>query len=330
MNTVPIGTVANLPIVIDNLGFDGWGFMQDFGLTPNSFVRPLQPVPISLCGEMLHRAVSYTSCDALPLLLGGMAKMENLGPLRLLIASSVRARDAVYALIRFRKVWFSGFQIAVAEERGIASMAIDFSGVFLGHQVVRTSYLTAMERHLEIIVGAPWKVRQVHLTRPTPADTTPYRKHFGILPEFGQGRDALFFDAKLFDMKRHPTHEGELNAYFRKQLTAMEVALGSSFAEQVSDLIETLLMGDRCNVEKVAEIFGMHRLTLYRRLQAYGTTYESLLDNRRRSLAESMLRRNTVSVAEIADALGYGTPANFTRAFRRWTGSTPSAWRRID
>lgn len=38
MNTVPIGTLANLPAVIDSLGFDGWAVMQEFGITPNSSV----------------------------------------------------------------------------------------------------------------------------------------------------------------------------------------------------------------------------------------------------------------------------------------------------
>lgn len=327
MNTVPIGTLANLPAVIDSLGFDGWAVMQEFGITPNSFVRPLQPVPIALCGEVLHRAVAFTRCDSLPLLLGGKARMENLGPLRLLVASSTQVRDAVNALIRFRKVWFSGFHVSVAEERGIASISIDLSGVFLGHQLVRTTYLSAMERNMAIIVGTPWKVRQVHLSRPTPADASPYRKHFVVPPAFGQPRDALFFDATLLAMKRQPTHDADLNAYFRQQLTAMEAALGSSFAEQVSELIETLLMGGRCNVEKVAEILGVHRLTLYRRLRAYGTNFESLLDGKRRSMAEAMLRRNTVSVAEVADALGYTSPANFTRAFRRWTGLPPRSLR---
>lgn len=330
LNTVAIGSLANLPAVIDSLGFDGWALMQEFGIEPNTFIRPLQPVPIALCGEVLHRAVAFTGCDAVPLLLGVRARMENLGPLRLLISSSAQVREAVSALVRFRKVWFPGFQITVAEDRGIASMSIEFPGTFFGHLLLRTSLLTALERHMEIIVGRPWSLRQVHFSRETPADTRPYRKQFGVLPAFGQARDALFFDAALLAMKRQSTHQPDLNAYFRRQLIAMEDALGSNFAEQVSELIETLLMGGRCNVENVAEIFGMHRLTLYRRLRAYGTRFESLLDDRRRSMAETMLRRNTVSVAEIADALGYTSPASFIRAFRRWTGVTPGAWRRID
>lgn len=326
-NTVPIGTLANLPSVMDELGHDGWGFMQGFGLEPGSFVRPLRPVPIALCGELLQRAVECTRCAALPLLLGAKARMENLGPLRLVVASSARVRQAVEALIRFRKVWYSGFQLRTDEERGIGSMAIDFSGTFVGHQLLRTCYLTALERNLHMIVGQPWKVRQVHLSQPKPADTAPYRQHFGVMPAFGQVHDALFFDAGLIELRRPVTHDSEVHAYFRRQLADMEAALGISFAEQVGELIETLLMSGRCDVELVAEILGIHRLTLFRRLREYGTTFKSLLEARRQAMAEAMLQRHTVSIAEIAEALGYGSPPNFTRAFRRWTGKTPSAWR---
>jgi AraC-like DNA-binding protein len=253
--------------------------------------------------------------------------MENLGPLRLLVASSTRVREAVNALIRFRKVGFSGFQILVSEEQGVASMAIDFSGDFVGHPLVRTSYVKTMERHMDIIVGRPWKVRKVHMSRPRPADAAPYRRHFGVTPTLGQMRDALFFDARLLELKRHTTHQGDRHACFRRQLTTMETTLGSSFAEQVAELIESLLMGGRCNVELAAEIFGIHRLTLYRRLREHGTTFEKLLDRRRQQMAETMLRRRTVSVQEIAEALGYRTPANFSRAFHRCMGQTPTAWR---
>lgn len=110
----------------------------------------------------------------------------------------------------------------------------------------------------------------------------------------------------------------------------MEAALGSNFAEQVAELIESLLMGGSCSVERVAEIFGIHRLTLYRRLREYETTFKALLEGRRQVMAQAMLQRRTVSVAEIAEALSYGTPANFTRAFRRWTGQAPTAWRRTN
>jgi AraC-like DNA-binding protein len=327
MNQVPIGTIANLPHVIDAVGFDGWGFMQRFGLSPQSFVRPLQPIPISLCGEMLHAAVAYTAHDELPLLVGSRARMENLGPLRLLMANARRVRDAINSMIRFRRVWYPGYRIALTEERGIAGLIIDFSGHFDGKQEICTAYLAAAERHLRLIVGSRWRSREVQLSRPAPADVKPYRKQFGVCPSFGHGRDALFFDARLLDIKRPAVQDAELDSFLVNQMSAMAAALGSTFAEQVSELVETLLMSGGCSVERVADILGIHRLTLYRRLQDDGTTFEVLLASRRRTIAEGMLRRDAIPITEISEALGYSTAANFARAFHRWADCSPTQWR---
>ena len=327
MSTVPIGTLLNLPQVLNELGFDGWAFMQDFALKPDSFVKPLSPVPIAFCGELLHRTVALTQRDELPMLLGAKARMANLGPLRFLIGSAGSVREGVAALSRFRRIWFSGFQILLVEQRGMASLSIDFPGNFPGHQELRTSYLTAMVRHLDMILGESFPLLQIHLSRSAPFDVTPYCRHFGLTPAFAQVRDAVFFDASLLERKRQPSLDPDMNLFLRRQLEAMEQALGSSFAEQVAELIETLLISGACSVEKVAEVLGFSRLTLYRRLQAQGATFEELLDQRRRVLAESMLQRPAIAIAEISDALGYSAPSNFTRAFRRWTGLSPRAWR---
>jgi AraC-like DNA-binding protein len=327
MTSVPIGTLLNLPEVIDDLGFDGWGFMQDYALQPDSFVKPLSPVPIAFCGELLHRAVAYTQCDALPMLLGAKAKMANLGPLRYLIGATGTVREGVNALTRFRRIWFSGFQIVLLEERGMATLSIDFTGTFVGHQELRTCYLTAMVRHLDMILGSRFPVVQVHLSRPAPANAALYRQHFGLTPAFAQVRDAVFFEAEVLERKRTSVADPDFNLFLRKQLTSMELALGSSFAEQVSELIETLLIGGSCNVEKVAQVLGISRLTLYRRLQKESGTFEGLLDQRRQRLAEAMLLRPGISISEIADALGYSAASNFSRAFQRWTGISPNAWR---
>ncbi|MDE2363455.1 MAG: AraC family transcriptional regulator ligand-binding domain-containing protein [Hyphomicrobiales bacterium] len=326
-STVPIGTLANVPVVIDQLGFDGWGFMQGYGLAPSAFARPLHPVPIALCGELLQRAVAHTSCDELPLLVGAMARMQNTGPLRLLVATSPTVREAVAALLRFRKVFYAGVLLGLVEVRGVAVLTVSIPENFPGKDLVRTSYLTVFDRHLAIIAGKAWRPAQIQFSRATPIDKAAWRKCFGLMPEFGQARDALAFDAKILDVSRQDQQDPALNSYFRSRLSEMESLLGLNFADQVSELIRTLLEGGRCNVDVVADMLGMHRITLFRRLQMHSVSFESLLDGIRRELAQEMLGRQTVSIAEIADALGYSEPGNFTRAFRRWTGDAPIVWR---
>lgn len=68
--------------------------------------------------------------------------------------------------------------------------------------------------------------------------------------------------------------------------------------------------------------------TLRRRLEAGGTSYQRIKDEVRREWAIEQLRLNKMSNAEIAEELGFGDPSTFYRAFRKWTGATPNAFRR--
>ena len=65
-----------------------------------------------------------------------------------------------------------------------------------------------------------------------------------------------------------------------------------------------------------------------RRLEAEGVTFEQLKDEVRLAVSRDLLARTEMAVSDVAAALGYATPSAFVRAFRRWTGKSPSLWRR--
>jgi AraC-like DNA-binding protein len=81
------------------------------------------------------------------------------------------------------------------------------------------------------------------------------------------------------------------------------------------------------DLEEVAKRLGMSTRTLKRRLADQGTTFSHVLDELRRQRALLLLANRELSINEIAGRLGYTEAANFTRAFRRWTGRTPAAYR---
>ncbi len=81
-------------------------------------------------------------------------------------------------------------------------------------------------------------------------------------------------------------------------------------------------------IARAAKAAGMSARTLQRRLLDLGLTYSLLLDEVRLETACRLLEQSETSLAKIAATLGYADPANFTRAFQRWTGQTPSAFRR--
>jgi AraC-like DNA-binding protein len=99
-----------------------------------------------------------------------------------------------------------------------------------------------------------------------------------------------------------------------------------AFRSEVERRLEPLLASGEIGIERVARDLGYSRQTLYRRLKAEGVTYEQLLDGLRKRLALRFMR-DGLSVKDAAYRLGFSDPAAFSRAFKRWTGSSPSGKR---
>ena len=81
-------------------------------------------------------------------------------------------------------------------------------------------------------------------------------------------------------------------------------------------------------LRQAAGILGLSPRSLQRRLAGMDMSWEALVDQWRRQTAEAMLADPACRVGTVARRLGYGDPAHFDRAFRRWTGATPTAFRR--
>ena len=79
--------------------------------------------------------------------------------------------------------------------------------------------------------------------------------------------------------------------------------------------------------DEIADTLHLTPRTFRRRLQEQGLGYQGLLEEARRRDSQQLLADDELEIQRIATLLGYTDPANFTRAFKRWTGQTPQAWR---
>ena len=100
------------------------------------------------------------------------------------------------------------------------------------------------------------------------------------------------------------------------------------FRSEVERRHESVLESGEVGIDRIARDLGYSRQTLYRRLKAEGITYEQLLDGLRRRLALRLMRDQGLPVKEAAYRLGFSDPAAFSRAFKRWTGTSPGEMRR--
>lgn len=100
-----------------------------------------------------------------------------------------------------------------------------------------------------------------------------------------------------------------------------------------SDVVQRVLqalraLGPLANVQAIAGALGTSVRTLQRRLAEQGRSVERLVETSRLATARRLLDSTDAKVVDIAFDLGYSDHAHFTRAFRRWTGQSPAAYRR--
>ena len=99
------------------------------------------------------------------------------------------------------------------------------------------------------------------------------------------------------------------------------------YAGRVRHALRPLLLSGQASHRQVAAHLNIHPRTLGRRLEAEGVTFESVKDGVRQAVSQELLARTGLRISDVGGVLGYATPSAYVRAFRRWTGVSPSAWR---
>ena len=87
------------------------------------------------------------------------------------------------------------------------------------------------------------------------------------------------------------------------------------------------LLTGHARADQVAAMFSIHSRTLARRLEDFGTSFQALVDEERYAISRQMLQNTDLPVGQVAASLDYADASAFTRAFRRWSGTTPAHWR---
>jgi AraC-like DNA-binding protein len=100
-----------------------------------------------------------------------------------------------------------------------------------------------------------------------------------------------------------------------------------SLVNDLKRVLRVEMLRGATSASHVAQILKLHRRTLNRRLSDCGTSFQQLLDEVRYDSARHLLHLTRMPLAHIAASLGYAEASAFTRAFRRWSGTTPTQFR---
>jgi len=220
---------------------------------------------------------------------------------------------------------------AVLHPLRLDSQRVAFVYTIIWHDTPATSLiydaaLGIAHKTMRDLCGPSWKPLALQFVHRRPEATQPYRKFFGVRPEFDAGRSAIVFASSWLD-RPIPGADPKLRNVLARTIHGLEVDLRDSTTLQVRRALYPMVLSGTATLARTARLFSLHERTLRRRLEAEGTTFHELLNEARFSVAQQLLRDTHVSAAEIAENLGYANPGAFSRAFRGWSGTAPRQWR---
>lgn len=324
---VRVGPILALPAVLRSLGVEPPALLAEFGLTESFFEDPENTLSMAMAGQLLGRCAERAGCEHFGLLVGQRAGASSLGTLGYLMRSSPTVGDALTAF---------SHHLNIQDQGGVVWVENDGSHSILGYSLfdakiesqnqILACAIAIGANILRSLCGLQWRPDEVQFAFSRPRRVSPYQHFFGVLPRFNADRTGIVFQSRLLSS---PVRSADvlLHKLMEERVRELESSFEDDIVAQIRRLLRVMVTSRSCSVAAVADQIGVHPRALNRKLAAAGTTFRRMCDQTRRELACQLLENTRTAVLDIASILGYTDPASFTRAFQRWTGSTPTQWR---
>ena len=324
---VRIGTVMAIPATLESLGADPAEVLAEAGFDLKLFDDPDNLISFTARTHLANHCVARTGCRHFGLLVGERISLDSLGLVGLLVKYSPDVGTALRSLVRYLYLHVHGATTSL--ETGDRTATLGYA--VYEPQVETTDQIGAgavamLFNILRALCGPNWKPVEILFAHRKPENVGPFRRFFRAPLIFDAEQYAVVFAADWLN-RRMAGADAELHRLLQKQIDALEARHGDDFPEQVRSVLRTALVSGHAKADQVAALFSMHARTLNRRLDAFGIGFRELVDEGRFEIARQMLEDSEMPVSQIAAMLDYADASAFTRAFRRWSSTTPARWR---
>ena len=312
--------------------------LSRFGLTPSALIaeadlphdllnNPEDTIKVEAAARLLTLCAKRTGCPHFSLLLGQNVKPAALGLIGLLAQNAVDVSSGLRGLLL--NLHLNGHAVvpALLVRSDVAELELRLFPDLPGAREVAIEFPMAVICNiLRSLCGPGFAPSEVLFAHHGPSKRAPYRRCFGAPVHFGRERNALIFPATWLGHRVHGA-----NAASRAELEQAVAALAKrhqlppeTMARRA--LFACIAFGD-VSAGRVAAMTGLHHRTLNRRLADCGTSVFELAKDVRFQIARELLASTDLTVTEIAATLHYSHTGTFTRAFRLWSGTSPTTWR---
>lgn len=301
--------------------------LRDVGLDVDTLSDPSARLSIPTCERLVVTARRATGQDGLGVLLGLRMRVSQHGFLGFAAMTAGTVREALVLAERYCVTRTTALSLTVYEEGDNASVVFEERAP-LGElrEFAVLSLVVGLQTIGQALTGQTLTGRaECAFSRP------PFLSNLigdrSTLLTFDAASNRLVFSRSILSLPlltADPVAMELARSQCEKELAAL--AASGSFLSRVRAALERSREGF-ATLEEVASALHMSQRTLERHLSSHGTTFSTVLDTSRRERALLLAEDRALTVAEIAFRVGYTDVANFTRAFRRWTGVAPGAYR---
>jgi len=327
---ISLSAATGLLEAIEAAGANPEQVVRAVGLPPAALSKPDGFIPCAQFARLLDEAARASGDDCFGLHFGERFNPKDVGPLAYVMMNSPTIEAGFQNAGRY---------LSVHNQAAKVSFGVEGRFAYARHLLVDPA-IEAPRQHNEyslavalnmvrLMAGSSWSPLEAHFAHPDPGQHSEQTRIFGAPVAFGRAANAFVIEREFLD-RQVPAADPRLYPILRRYLDEVltEVPSEDDLLGSVRRAVaESMRHGDP-SLTKVGKRIAMGPRTLQRRLKDQGVEFKALVDDTRRLFALTYLRDPGHTLAEIAYLLGYSEVSAFNRAFRRWTGSTPSDYRR--
>ncbi len=278
----------------------------------------------------LWRAAAALSQDAgFGLKAGSLVGPASFNVVSFILQSSPSLREAIGLAQKFQRLISDGgrFQLLAGDDKSwVIYHPQQGDLAFSPHQI--EAVLAAVVCFSRWVIGCPIAPQRVQFSHDQLGPQAGYHTVFQSAVEFNQAFSGILLENAILDQAL-PQADAQLAAMHREYATARLEALSRApdFLVQVRQWLGSNLLHGVPERSAAAQQFGLTDRAFARRLQGQGLSYTDLVDGVRKDAACTAVADTDRAFTDIAQSLGFSEASAFNRAFKRWCGYTPSAWR---
>ncbi len=323
-----VGLLVGIPPLLAQFNVPADRVTAGLPFGPEIFEDPNILIPYDLISHVLDNCVRLTGCDHFGLLLGSRAHHGSLGLPAARMQQADNLGEALSAFVRLQQANTRGGAVYLHRWGGtvILGYAIYDRKAVARDQIYQLVMAVAFNT-VRRLTNATAQITEIMFSIRQPRNLRPFAAVFDVPLRFGQTQTGLALTVAAMDapILRPAAANGD-----RTHSPASSVIpLGNrKWTEVVRHRLRPMLLREDATSTSVAAQLGLNVRTMSRRLAREGTSFQRILDDIRFTAACELLVLTEIPVGEVASALSYSAPGPFIEAFRRWSGSTPLAYRR--